>query len=121
MITNRPREVVAELISLLGPLNKRIRLSASEGEPGNGKYEFAKEKDGRWDVTVSWVEGKDTFTMTLQGERLGPDALRLNGKYRDTTYWYIGRMRDNTLVLQYLSIDGKSGKSGTGVSKLTRP
>src|SRR4051812_9267527 len=49
----------------------------SRGEPGEGKYEFGKEKDGRWDITVSWVEGKETKSMMVKGERLGPDALRL--------------------------------------------
>ncbi len=97
------------------------RYEPSEGTPGEGKYEFNKEKDGRWEIKVSWMEGKDTFTMALEGERLGPDSLRLNGKYGDTSYWYIGRMKDNTMVLQYLSVEGKTGKSGSGVSRLTRP
>lgn len=26
------------------------------GKPGEGKYEFGKEKDRGWDITVSWVD-----------------------------------------------------------------
>src|SRR4051794_10032741 len=68
------------------------RYTPSRGEPGEGKYEFGKETGGRWEITVSWVEGKETKAMQVRGERLGPDALRLEGKYGDTTYWYVGRM-----------------------------
>ena len=88
--------------------------------PGAGKYDFGKEKAGRWDITVTWIEDGVTKSMPVKGERLGPDALRLEGKYKDTTYWYIGRWDGKALVLRYLSVDAK-GKSGTGVSTLTRP
>jgi hypothetical protein len=97
------------------------KYTPSRGEPGKGKYEFGKEKGGRWDITVSWVEGKETKSMTVRGERLGPDALRLDGKYGDTTYWYIGRLEGKAVVLRYLSVNEKTGESGTGVSVLTRP
>lgn len=97
------------------------KYTPSRGDPGEGKYEFGKEADGRWDITVSWQEGKETKSMKVRGERLGPDALRLEGKYGDTTYWYIGRMEGKTVVLRYLSVNKKSGESGTGVSELTRP
>ena len=83
-----------------------------------GKYHFHKEKDGRFEVTVSWNVDKET--MQLQGERLGSDAMRLEGKHETTTYWYIGRMDGGELVLRYLSVDGKAGKSGSGESRLTR-
>lgn len=97
------------------------KYKPSRGEPGEGKYEFGKEQGGRWDITVSWVEGKETKSMQVRGERLGPDALRLEGKYGDTAYWYIGRMEGETLVLRYLSVNEKTGESGSGVSELTRP
>jgi hypothetical protein len=97
------------------------KYTPSRGEPGQGKYEFGKEKDGRWDITVSWVEGTETKSMKVMGERLGPDALRLEGKYGDTSYWYIGRMEGKTVVLRYLSVNEKTGESGTGVSELARP
>jgi hypothetical protein len=97
------------------------KYTPSRGEPGEGKYEFGKETDGRWDITVSWVEGKERKSMKVKGQRLGPDALRLEGKYDDTTYWYIGRLEGKTVVLRYLSVNEKSGESGTGVSELTRP
>lgn len=97
------------------------KYTPSHGEPGEGKYEFGKEKGGRWDITVSWVEDKQAKSMKVKGERLGPDALRLEGKYGDTTYWYIGRMEGKALVLRYLSVNEKTGNSGTGVSELTRP
>ena len=87
-------------------------------ETGQGKYEFHKEKDGRFEVTVSW--DMDTKKMQLEGERLGPDAIRLEGEYKGITYWYIGRKEGSGLVLRYLSVEGKTGNSGTGVSKLTR-
>src|SRR3954466_5490401 len=76
------------------------KYTPTRGEPGEGKYAFGKENGGRWDITVSWVEGKETKSMKVRGERLGPDALRLEGKYGDTTYWYIGRMEGNALVLR---------------------
>jgi len=97
------------------------KYTPDHGKPGEGKYEFGNEKDGRWDITVSWVEDKDTKSMKVKGERLGPDALRLEGKYEDTTYWYIGRMEGTKLVFRYLSVNEKTGVSGTGVSELTRP
>lgn len=97
------------------------KYKPSRGEPGEGKYEFGKEKGGRWDITVSWVEGKETKSMKVRGKRLGPDALRLEGKYGHTTYWYIGRMEGKALVFRYLSVNKKTGESGTGVSVLTRP
>src|SRR5437764_15480433 len=56
------------------------KYTPSRGEPGEGKYEFGKERDGRLDITVSWVEDKETKSMKVSGERLGPDALRLEGK-----------------------------------------
>ena len=87
-----------------------------QGKTGKGTYKFHDEKKGRLKVTVSW--GK--YKMELEGERLGLDAMHLEGKDGDTTYRYIGRMEGSGLVLQYLSIDGKTGKSGSGVSKLTR-
>jgi hypothetical protein len=96
------------------------KYKPTRGEPGKGKYEFSKEKGGRWDITVSWVEGKETKTMKVRGERVGPDALRLEGRYADTTYWYIGRMEGKVLVFRYLSVNEK-GESGTGVSELTQP
>lgn len=97
------------------------KYTPTGGKPGEGKYEFGKEKDGRWDITVSWVEGEVPKSMKVRGERLGPDALRLEGKYGDTTYWYIGRMEGKMVVFRYLSVNEKTGKSGTGVSELTRP
>ena len=97
------------------------KYTPTHGQPGKGKYDFGKEKNGRWDITVSWVEGDETKSMTVKGERLGPDALRLEGKYGDTTYWYIGRMEGKTLVFRYLSVNAQSGDSGTGISELTRP
>jgi hypothetical protein len=97
------------------------KYTPSRGEPGEGKYEFGKEQDGRWDITVSWIEGKETKSMQVRGKRIGPDALRLEGKYEDTTYWYIGRMEEKAVVLRYLSVNEKTGESGTGVSVLTRP
>ena len=97
------------------------KYTPSRGEPGVGKYEFGKETDGRWDITVSWIEGKETKSMKVKGERLGPDALRLEGKYEGTTYWYIGRREEKSVVLRYLSVNEKSGESGTGVSELSRP
>jgi hypothetical protein len=87
---------------------------------GNGKYLFHEEKEGRFDVSVSWNDGKYNGEMKLQGERLGLDAMRLEGKYKQTTYRYLGRMVDGKLVLRYLSID-ENGKSGSGVSTLTQP
>jgi hypothetical protein len=95
------------------------KYQSNDGQTGEGKYEFHQEKDGRWDVTVSWDKG--TKMMQLKGERLGPDSLRLEGKFGDTTYWYMGRLESNDLVLRYLSVEQKTGTSGTGVSKLTRP
>ena len=65
--------------------------------------------------------GSNTQKMQLKGERLGLDAMRLEGKDGDTSYWYIGRMEGSVLVLYYLSIEGMTGKSGSGVSRLTRP
>jgi len=97
------------------------KYKPSRGEPGEGTYEFGKEKADRWEITVSWVEEKKTKTMKVKGERLGPDALRLEGKYGDTTYWYIGRMEGKALLFRYLSVNQKTGESGTGVSELTRP
>ena len=97
------------------------KYTPTRGEPGVGKYEFGKEKNGQWDIVVSWVEGKETKSMKVRGERLGPDALRLEGKYGATMFWYIGRMEDKALVLRYLSVNEKTGESGTGVSVLTRP
>ena len=97
------------------------KFTPSRGAPGEGKYEFGKEKDGRWDITVSWLEGKESKSMPVKGERLGPDALRLQGKYKGTTYWYIGRREGKSLVFRYLSVDELTGESGTGVSVLTRP
>jgi hypothetical protein len=97
------------------------KYTPSRGDPGEGKYDFGKEKDGRWDITVSWIEDNETKSMKVRGERLGPDALRLEGMYKDTTYWYIGRMEGKKLVLRYLSVNEKTGESGTGVSVLTRP
>jgi len=100
------------------------KYKPDHGKPGVGKYEFGKEKDGGWDITVSWVdEHQKPQSMKVRGERLGPDAVRLEGKDGDTKYWYIGRLEDkNTkLVLRYLSVNEKTGESGTGVSELTRP
>jgi hypothetical protein len=93
----------------------------SRGAPGEGKHEFSKEKDGKWDITVSWVHGNETLSMTVAGERLGPDSVRLEGKDKATKYWYIGRMESRALVLRYLSVNEETGESGTGVSVLTRP
>ncbi|MBM3995708.1 MAG: hypothetical protein FJ303_16385 [Planctomycetes bacterium] len=76
------------------------KYTPSRGKPGEGKYEFGKETDGRWDITVSWVDDKETKSMKVKGERLGPDALRLEGKYEGTTYWYIGRLEGETVVLR---------------------
>lgn len=94
----------------------------NENRTGEGKYRFHKEKEGHWNVTVSWLEEGVTKEMPVKGERLGPDALRLQGRYKDTTYWYVGRMesQDGPLVLHYVSVDAKTGKSGSGVSTLTR-
>ena len=94
------------------------KFENNKGETGEGKYLFHKEQEGRFDVTVSW--DNDMKKMEIKGERLGPDALRLEGKYKDTTYWYIGRVEGGGLVLRYLSVDG-TGQSGSGVSRLTRP
>ena len=113
----KPRATV-ERVDFEGKWDGKYR--PTRGEPGEGKYEFGKEKDGRWGITVSWVEEKETKSMKVSGERLGPDALRLEGKYGGTTYWYIGRMEGKALVFRYLSVNEK-GESGTGVSELTRP
>lgn len=112
-------QAVVERIDFEGKWDGKYK--PTQGEPVEGKYEFGKETDGRWDITVSWVEGKETKSMKVKGERLGPDALRLEGKYGGTTYWYIGRSEGKTVVLRYLSVNEKTGKSGTGVSELTRP
>ena len=96
------------------------KYTNNENQTGEGKYLFHKEKDSRWEVTVSWVDDGVTKTMQLKGERLGPDAVRMEGRNKDTTYWYLGRMEGSALVLPYLSVDAKSGKSGSGVSTLTR-
>lgn len=99
------------------------KFKDNENRSGQGKYLFGKEKDYRWEVTVSWIDMDGaTREMPVQGERLGPDALRLQGRYKDTTYWYVGRMesQDGPLVLHYVSVDAKTGKSGSGVSTLTR-
>jgi hypothetical protein len=99
------------------------KFTPSVGEPGEGKYEFGKEKDGKWDIKVSWLEDKKPKSMPVKGERLGPDALRLEGKYKDTKYWYIGRMegkKEKKLVFRYLSVNETTGESGTGESVLTR-
>ena len=87
---------------------------------GTGKYKFYDEEDGNLKVAVSWKDKKMILQkMELKGKRLGIDAMQLEGKHKDTTYRYMGRMEDSGLVLRYLSIDGK-GKSGSGVSTLTR-
>lgn len=91
------------------------------GVAGKGKYEFGEEKDGKWDITVTWDEGTETKSMPVKGERLGPDALRLEGTYQETTYWYLGRKEGEKIVFRYLSVNKKTGMSGTGVSELTRP
>lgn len=98
------------------------KYTPSDGEPGEGKYDFGQEKDGRWTITVTWIDKGTELSMKIKGERLGPDAVRLEGEYKDTTYWYIGRMENkNTLALRYLSVNHETGKSGTGQSVLTRP
>lgn len=115
----RKPKAAVERVDFEGKWNGKY--TPSRAEPGEGKYEFGKETDGRWDITVSWVEGKETKSMKVRGERLGHDALRLEGKYEGTTYWYIGRSEGKTVVLRYLSVNEKTGESGTGVSELTRP
>lgn len=99
------------------------KFKPDHGKPGEGTYEFGKEKDGGWDITVSWVDEHNMpQSMKVRGERLGPDAVRLEGKNGATKYWYIGRLdeKNTRLVLRYLSVNEK-GESGTGVSELTRP
>ena len=70
-------------------------------------------------VSVSWKEKTVPKKMELRGERLGLEAIRLEGNYGGTTYRYMGRVKKCKLVLHYLSID-ESGKSGSGTSTLTR-
>ncbi len=91
-------------------------------DSGKGQYQFHEEKAGKFTVTVTWWDKKtnETKEMTLVGERLGPDALRMTGKYKDTTYRYIGSLEGIELVLNYRSIDAKGQMSGFGVSRLTR-
>lgn len=90
----------------------------NQGKEGEGRYVFREDQNGGLVVAVSW----EKETMELKGERLGLDAVRLEGKHEKkyTTYRYIGRMEGKTLVLRYLSIDEKTGKSASGESRLTR-
>jgi hypothetical protein len=94
-----------------------------EGKPGKGEYVFREEKDGQFEVSVSWKEKMKPQEMKLKGKRLGLDAMYLEGKHvaKDTTYRYMGRMENGQLVLNWLSIDEKTGQSGKGVSTLTHP
>jgi len=92
-----------------------------QGDTGSGKYEFHDEKEGQLKVTVSWTDKEmKLHEMELQGKRLGLNAVYLEGKYCETTYRYLGRMKKGKLVLPYLSIEENTGKSGSGVSTLTR-
>jgi hypothetical protein len=94
----------------------------NDGTMGLGSYQFDDKGDGLLKVVVSWKDGNlKSYEMNLEGKRLGIDAMYLEGKYKDTTYRYMGRMNKGELMLQYLSIDEKTGKSGSGVSALTRP
>jgi hypothetical protein len=94
----------------------------NEGNRGSGTYQFYDKEDGQLKVTVSWKDKKTMKLqeMKLQGKRLGLDAVSLEGKHGDTTYRYMGRMEKDKLMLYYLSIDETTGKSGSGVSTLTR-
>lgn len=91
-------------------------------ETGTGKYLFHEERDGRFKVTVTWIyEGKEHM-MELKGHRLGLDALSLEGRDKNVTYRYLGRLnKDGMLILPYLSVNEENGTTGTGVSTLTRP
>jgi hypothetical protein len=93
-----------------------------DGKPAKGEYEFHDEKDGQFEVKVSWHEKMNLQKMKLQGKRLGRDAMYLEGKHedKDTTYRYMGRLEKGQLVLTYLSIEEKTGQSASGVSRLTR-
>jgi hypothetical protein len=115
------QQPVTEKVDFEGPWNGEYK--DNENQTGKGKYLFHKEKEDRWEVTVSWVDKKgDTQSMQVKGERLGPDAVRLQGRDGDITYWYVGRMetKDGPFVLHYVSVNAKTGKSGSGVSTLTR-
>ena len=59
--------------------------------------------------------------MKLTGQRLGHDTLRMEGEYDGTSYRYIGGMAGDELKLHYESFDKKTGVSGFGLSRLTRP
>lgn len=94
-----------------------------EKMPLYGEYIFHAEADGgKLTVEVSLEKEK----MTLKGKRLGHDAMRLQGTHKDsvsgkvTTYWYMGKMGDRSLVLQWLAVEKDSQKTATGVSTLTR-
>ncbi len=91
-----------------------------QGKSGKGVYDFHEAKDGQLTVTVTWWDNGEK-EMKLTGERLGPDATRLSGGYKDTSYRYIGDMEGDELVLHYKSLDKKTRKSGFGLSRLTRP
>lgn len=86
------------------------------GKEGQGVYDFRQTKEGRLDVTVSWEDHK----MELKGEQFGFGGVRLEGEYNGTTYRYLGRMEGGELVLNYLSVEEKTAKTGSGVSRLTR-
>lgn len=82
---------------------------------GKGEYEFFEEKDGQLRAKATWGQGEG---MDLTGERIGPDALRLIGVHKGTTYRYVGGMENGDLVLGYTG--HHKGKSHFGVSYLTR-
>lgn len=98
------------------------RYENDAGQKGTGTYVFHKEKAGRFEVTVTWRDEKGkSYEMKLQGERLGLDGASLTGEYEDDRYRYLGRMQKGALVLRYLSVNKKTGETGSGVSTLTRP
>lgn len=87
---------------------------------GKGEYHFRDEKDGEFEVSVSWKDkALKPYKMTLKGKRLGPDAVQLEGDHDGTKYRYLGRVEKGKLELYYLSIDEKTGQSGSGHSTLT--
>jgi hypothetical protein len=90
----------------------------SRGESGEEKLELQEEKGGR--LKGLWTDA-GAFRCELKGERLGRDALWLEGMTAaGVQYRVIGRLEGDELVLHFTARDVNRGVRWFGVERCRR-
>jgi hypothetical protein len=90
----------------------------SQGGSGEETWEIREEKGGRLTAVETWVFDGQEYKAEFKGERLGHDALWLEGRSQGRQYRFIGRFEGDELVIHFTAHELDAGTRYYGLTRL---